>query len=344
MHSTSQKTQAFRPFLLILCFLISFLVSVNGIRWLTPEPYIRFFSERLTVFESQKDEYNLVFIGSSHLRSGIDPLLFDRLTAEAGYPCKSFNFSMRGIQLPEMLHLLRRIRTLRPADLKWVVLEPRTWTYIRTVNIKHRRLVYFHDVPSTLMALRGAYHQAKSRADRFPACRIHLQQFGYRLTNQGLARSLITNLYHGNSPARAELLQQVVTHQGYNPRKGCTFNLANSRFYEENVQTFASNYRKSPLKPELAELLARLLCEIEAMGAKPIFLFPPIMGSPYELELPADSPAVDIVRLDDVERYPELFALENRWDMEHMNTIGAELTTTAAAEAFLGIANGKDER
>lgn len=315
------------------------MVSGSGIRWLAPQPYIRFFSERLTVFESRRDEYNLVFIGSSHLRSAIDPLLFDRLTAEAGYPCNSFNFSLRGIQLPEMLHLLRRIRSLRPANLDWVVLEPRTWTYIRTVNIKHQRLVYFHDIPSTVMALQSAYHQADSPADRFTACRIHLQQFGYRLTNQGLARSLITGLYHGNSPARAELLQQVLSRQGYNPRKGRIFNLANRRFYEEDVRAFASGYRKTPLPPEYTALLARLVREVEALGARPVFLFPPVIGAPFELELP-----VDMVRLDDVERYPELFAIENRYDMEHMNTTGAELTTTAAAEAFLGIAKGKDER
>lgn len=320
------------------------MFSAAGIRWLAPDQYVHRFTERLSVFDSQKDDIDLIFIGSSHYRSGIDPLLFDRMTAKAGCPTNSFSFSLPGLHLPEMLHVLQRIRSLGPSGLKWVVLEPRMMVHFGEENSRKQRLIYYHDVPATLMALTSIQHQDEPAEGRFPHYRRHIEQFGYRQTNQGLVRSLITDLYKRNAPARTDEIQHVVSGKGYNPRDGHRLSLSRRRNYEEKVRVFSATYRQSPLKPQLADQLAKLTREIEAMGARTIFLFPPTVDYPFELQLPMGGPPVDQIRLDEVEHHPELFALENRWDQGHMNTAGASLTTAAAAEAFIRIASGKDER
>jgi hypothetical protein len=66
------------------------------------------------------------------------------------------------------------------------------------------------------------------------------------------------------------------------------------------------------------------------------------MRYPQDLVLPPHGPAVDIIRLDDRERYPELFDMNNRLEESHLNDRGAQLATTAAAEAFLRIAHGQE--
>ena len=322
----------------------SFAVSTIGVRWLAPEPNAWFFSERMTTFESQKDDYTVVFVGSSHYRSAIDPRLFDRLTAEAGRPARSFSFSMPGIRLPETDYVIRRIRALKPANLKWVVIEPWMIVQLNEFNLRKRRLIYYHDLLATLMALRCIHHQPEPKYGRLVHYQRHIQHFVYRQTNQGLALSLVGDFYQGDSPARTRLLQKVTSGLGYAKREGSGFNQAERIKYQKKIQELPSIFRKSTLEPELAKLLVIILREVEAMGARPIFLFAPSTATPYELILPDDAPATEIVRLDDIERYPELFALESRWDMGHTNHQGAQLATAAAAEEFLRISAGKDGR
>ena len=46
---------------------------------------------KLEDFEKHKDEYDLIFLGSSQLYRHVDPVLFDKAFAEAGHPIHSFN-------------------------------------------------------------------------------------------------------------------------------------------------------------------------------------------------------------------------------------------------------------
>jgi len=342
MPHRKTKLNPIRALLLVLCFLAAFFASLEGIRLLTPRPYVPNVSERLAVFEAGKDDYTVLFIGSSQYLNGIDPGTFDRLTAEAGFPTTTFNFSLRGMQLPEAHYLLRRIRAMEPANLEWVVLEPRTMATFPSANRKTRRLVYFHDLPATVMALRCLQHKKAPHGGRTRYYRMHLEQFGLRQTNQGLLQSMITDLYHGDAPARKRRLAEVKADEGYVPRHGHSFNMKNLKYYKEDLRQYGEEYRTSPLKPMLAEQLDRLLREVEGMGARPFFLFAPSMRDPEDLVLPPDAPAVDIIRLDDPERHPELFDMNNRHEHNHLNHQGAQLTTAAAAEAILGIVHGQE--
>ncbi len=104
------------------------------------------------------------------------------------------------------------------------------------------------------------------------------------------------------------------------------------------MRKFPSQYRQETLEPELARLLVPMLHKVEAMGARPILLLGPTMSTSANLVLPSDAPDTPINRLEDIRRYPQLFALESRWDSGHTNHKGGQLTTAAAAHAFLQIA------
>lgn len=313
-----------------------------AIRRLAPEPSTWFFSERMTTFAAEKDEYNVVFVGSSHYRSALDPALFDQLTAEADRPMKSFNFGLPGIRLHEINYVVRRIGELEPANLDWVFIEPWFQVQLKEANLKKHRLIYYHDPTATLLALRCIRHQPPPKEGRLHHYQQILQHSAYWQTNQGLALSLIRDFYQGNSPARTRLMNRVTEGRGYYKREGSSFYQAEQQRYEKQVAELPSLFRQEPLEPEVARLLTPTLREVEAMGARPVILFGPSVSTPFDLVLPDEAPHADIVRLDDIGRYPELFALKNRWDMGHLNNRGARLATRATAEAFLEIATGKE--
>ena len=94
-----------------------------------------------------------------------------------------------------MNYVIRRIRDLEPARLEWVIFEPWIQLQLKENNLLKRRLIYYHDLPATLLALRGIHRQARPEEGRLVHYRRILQHFACRATNQGLALSLITDLY-----------------------------------------------------------------------------------------------------------------------------------------------------
>jgi hypothetical protein len=328
------RTQAL---LLVLLCLVAFFASSAVIRQWAPEPNVVYYSERMAAFAPDKDDYTVLFVGSSRFRSAIDPALFDTLTSGAGHPTRSFNFGLPGLRLQELDYVVRQIRDLKPAALEWVFIEPWFKVNLKPANLKKRRVIHYHDLPATLLALRTIRHLPPTGFGRLYHSRQILQHFAYRETNQGLALSLIGDFYRGGSPARVELMQRVAEGRGYYKREGSTLHGAERRRYEGLVAEWPSIYRRQPLAPDVAHQLAPTIRQVETTGARPVILFAPSTAIPFELVLPGEA-AAPIIRLDDIDRHPELFAREHRWDVEHTNHRGAQLTTTALADAFLQLA------
>src|SRR4051812_12025023 len=103
--------------------LIAFAGSCLAIHAIRPFPDIPKLAAKLRYFRTHKDEFDTIFIGSSHVYRGIVPKTFDRVTEEAAVPTHSFNFGLDGMQPPESLYFLDQVLLTKPARLKWVFVE-----------------------------------------------------------------------------------------------------------------------------------------------------------------------------------------------------------------------------
>ncbi len=74
-------------------------------------------------FQEHKDDYDIIFSGSSRIYHGISPKLFDQIGAAHGQHWHSFNLSKDSMAQPKCLSLVRQVVALRPRRLRYVFLE-----------------------------------------------------------------------------------------------------------------------------------------------------------------------------------------------------------------------------
>lgn len=321
----------------------AFLLGAWVIRHVTPEPHIPTVSEKLQAFSGDMDQFNLLFIGTSQTRSSFNPKQFDARVAKVGIKTRGFNFGLGSMKLAEAYHILRRLRTMGASNLKWVLLEPWMEVDVKPQNAKTRRVIAWHDFPSTMMAILETLYRPGEEAHRYSRVLEHLHHFGYYLSNQGRARFLLEDLFRGQPEADDVFLQRNIEGRGFNEWKGTPpapirhdpkFAVDMSRFHH-----FMDRARATPPKNDLCEDRARLLWtvleEIEALGARPILLVPASPLGGYGYNLPPEVPAVDTIRLNDWKKFPKLFGIKYRWDPLHLNWEGARMATNHLADAFI---------
>jgi hypothetical protein len=82
-----------------------------------------FSAKKLAHFASQKDDVDLIFLGSSLTYRGIDPEVFDQTIAKQAIGFRSFNLGAPNQSVAQSLLLTQALLDLKPKKLKWVILD-----------------------------------------------------------------------------------------------------------------------------------------------------------------------------------------------------------------------------
>jgi hypothetical protein len=104
-------------------------------------------------FEAHADEYDVVFIGTSHVERHIDPHVVDQTLAEEGLAVRSYNLGLPKMSMLEGNELVGRLDRRRPQRLTLVVIEPTLYLYDAD-NWATDRAMAEHDWQGTLLAVR----------------------------------------------------------------------------------------------------------------------------------------------------------------------------------------------
>ena len=111
-----------RSFALALgVFASGFLLVAALLRPLVPLPPA--VADRYRSFLDGKDEYDILYLGSSATWRSFIPRTIDEALSRRGYPLRSFNFGIAGLNNFELDHLLQRLLATKPQQLRWVILE-----------------------------------------------------------------------------------------------------------------------------------------------------------------------------------------------------------------------------
>lgn len=303
--------------------------------WRAGPPEMGTIDDRLRHFAAHKDDYDLVFVGSSRVERGVVPPVFDAELAARGHVVRSFNFGAAGMEAHEANALVRRLIALEPARLAWVVVELDTWDPgLEESNRFKRRAVFWHDPAETWSALRSTASLEASLAARADLAATHVLHFAARSLALGRGPDAVRSISRGEeSPADPDLAQW----RGFKPytESSYRFNPLRRRFldrpddYRQAVRRLERDAGVAP-SPATVAAVREQVAMIRAAGLGPVHLVPP---SPRAVPRVAEHvPA--LLAFNRPGEYAELFAIERRFDREHLTQEGAEHFSRLLAARF----------
>jgi hypothetical protein len=335
----------------------SFALTAALLGRLAPYPEMGYLDDKLRYFEAHRDGYDVLFFGSSRVLRGIVPEVFDAEMAGRGVPVRSFNFGIDGMGAHETAALVRRVLALRPRRLRWVVVELDGWSAeLPAENRFKARAVFWHDPAETVAALETLALTAPSWRRRLELSTAHLLHLAARSTAAGRGRSLVSagrERIAGEATAAGRAAAELARHGGFEPFSPSAYGTPTThpfrRRFLELLPVYglaverlpAANRAGGPLAAFNVSAVARQVADIRRAGARPVHLITPTARPTPELYRLAETGRVPcLLAFNDPVAYPGLFAVERRFDVEHLTTEGAVRFSRLLAERLSRAAHG----
>lgn len=332
-------------------FLAAFTSTVAFVSHLSGYPEIGPLKEKLRYFERFKDNYEIVFIGSSRVYRGVIPTVFDDQMSSHGLSVKSFNFAMAGMKAHEANALVRRVLAMKPARLAWIIVEAGDWDpVIHKENRFKGRGIFWHDAPETWSALGSTLLLDDSLATRADLLTTHGLHFAARWLAVGRGPDAARSLFvQDKEPATDPLIAEW---QGFKPytESSYKYNPLRKRFlqnldkYREAVtrlqpteasRTAEATPRRSYSRPYNRAAVRGQIAMVRQAGVLPVHLITPTPRATPELDrLAREGHFQAHLAFNRPRAYPKLFEVERRFDHEHLTHEGALLFTRLLATRF----------
>jgi hypothetical protein len=316
--------------------IIAFIVTCLTIHEFRPAHPGGDSTQMLRYFHEHKDEFDTLFIGSSHFYRQLIPATFDRLTAENGVPTRSFNLGVGAMVPPETLSFLELVLQCRPANLKWVFIEFEEMPAIFSERVTGtRRFAWWHNWPMTWIAVRKVvdpnYRESRSRMIltglRSEMVWCHLRTLFKNLGNVGDALDW--------SPLKRTIKDKYLTRdRGYRPINH-EMSRKDLRQFRNQVQARPKMVTARPIDRVTEDVYRSMTKIIELNGAKPIYVVTPVLNPAersFRIEAEAPGP---VISFNQYGKYEELYEEKLRADPTHLNATGAEIFTRLFADRFV---------
>lgn len=305
-------------------------------------------SEKLTYFRQHKDTYDVIFIGSSRTHRQIMPAVFDQVLNEQGYRVRSFNLGIGGSYLPETYFYIRKVLAMQPKNLKWIFVEYTDKLDAREENVRATREVYWHTLGETWVISHVILRSNHDWWDKLVMTFDHLYSYVYGLTRNGKGSAFIqTHLIGYHDDDNENEISLLGKHKdgyiSYDEDPDRYVKMRQQKFhsklkqYHEDVQKLITRRQQmesyQPFKPEFLRMMA---ARMQAHGATPIFVVPPSLHTYKDMiQSHRQNYIPTLFVFNDPQLFPDLYAVENRFDDEHLNQRGSEAFTRLLAQAFI---------
>lgn len=292
-----------------------------------------------------RDRIDVLFVGTSHVMTNVDPRRFDEAAGTFSY-----NASVEGLRVAERDWLLGKALASGLTKLRYVLVKPDQWLHTDVTNAFSTRARYFD-------TLEEAVHDGRARlAENKPLV-------PYRVGTAGMI-AFGTLVHHANLGVLAELLLPAKPWHdtaGAGVRhEGGRWTLGETRGFDPlalgDQRNFGGRRLDEPYPVDAGQLdapsreysaseiaeLARLFAQIRELGAQPVVFVPPV-GNDHLVEtrdlvaaLRAHFTDVPLLALDYSSGHRELYGKLSFWDdWNHLSPEGAALFTSLLAKAFL---------
>lgn len=310
----------------LLMGLAGFALCGMVIGRLLPFPEMAVLKAKYEYYAAHREEFDLIFVGSSRFYFQIIPKEFDAsVGASTGAPVRSFNWGCDGAWPPEAYYLLRRILALKPHRLKWVIIEAMSIDP-RLADPAHptSRELYWHDWRHTRMAL------AEVR-DRPALTRAHLLLFVRRLGNVGRGGELLRPLLE-RQQSSPEAEPEWVGQAGFRVGPSTPLTAEAEAAFLEAVEEMRRGLPAVAPAATFERALGEMVAEVRNAGAEPVFVCAPSTNRRENLSgVPGRAAYWPFI---DPGKYPALYDPAVHYDQWHLNEQGAHLFTREVAARF----------
>jgi hypothetical protein len=294
-------------------------------------------------FAAHRDDFELLFFGSSRTFRGFDPELFDRELAQRGRTTRSFNFGLPGSRAVEVQHLLGRVVALEPRNVRVVLVDPEGLSALPDHrNFRARAVIDWHDLEMTSLVSSFVLESERDPWRKTELLWAHWTSCALNLTNVGRGLGWIDRALGRRPPA--DFVAETVGRRGdgYSPlgeegaelgRRGKRFKSKRVEDYLERLAEFsAQGVSDQPPSAAAIALYRRIERRSRELGALTIFVTQPALYLQDDLiQAHERGEVAHLLRYDSPELYPELYAPENRYDDTHLNEDGAQIFTALLA-------------
>lgn len=310
-------------------------------------------NNKLAALKKQANEINTVFIGASTTNSGIKTADFDSIMHLYNYNTNSFNFGIPGMNIPETQYILDIILAEELPHLQTIILEVNDLSLEMKANkLNSSRVINYHDGKRTLAILNSIWHSSYSMMDKYRLLKTRLSLFFKRISHAGKLKDILHSFFQNeNHPNRTEL-NKIIRLKGYSSLDKTENLNAKKRRKEFLLESGQQKYRgflKNSQRPEkvtekfqLARssaypFLTEILEKLSARGINTILLNSPSDGrwSFIINQLKTEQSKYLTIEMNLPQKYPALFAIENRFDAYHLNDRGAKIATKIMAETII---------
>ncbi|MGB7249335.1 MAG: hypothetical protein WBC73_10375 [Phormidesmis sp.] len=328
--------------------LLAFLVAVSLLGHIIPSPPIPsnivFIGPKYDYYQAHKDDYTVLFFGSSRIYSQVIPEVFDATAQAAGGEVNSYNFGIPAMRAIDSMVLLEQVLADPPENLKWVFFESvLDKGYEPFPNARTPRAMYWHTWKNTGLAARYILSSDESWLNKAVLLSSHLLPFVYHQINVG-------RLFYQVLPSDLSAQDQAIAAdftatEGYFALtdEADPFRqefLQNPQGYQQELTTLATMQARSVsdepyLSANKQMLLKRIVKAVQVAGAEPIFVEPPSLHMEDDFRAAQQLSTIDILlSYKDPHQYPQLYRSDQRHDAEHLNDAGARTFTQLLAKDF----------
>jgi hypothetical protein len=330
--------QLARYFFYAAIALAAFLATSALVHALLPPMIPKGVGAKLKYFSEHKDEFDTLFVGTSHFYYGISPGIFDQTTRAAGLPTQTFNFGIDGMHPPENFYVLEQILKARPQKLKWVFIEMgEIETKLKENELETERLLYWHDWRRTLLTVRKTLNPRDrlkwyDNVSRIWTARrvlaLHLGLFAKRLTNVGRGADW--------SPAphdEDERMELGPAGDGYRIA-GSAMPVERAAVFRQALALELSDAHPRPVDRYTETAYRDAAKKIRDLQSTPIFVSTPVIFQSV-LQFRTAPPPGAVFSFNDAKVYPAFYDTDVRIDDGHLTKEGAEKFTVVLAEEFV---------
>ena len=331
-HSSRARVGAGTVALNIGAFLVAFVLVCAVIRMPAPIADVPGVGPKYQFFSEHKDEFNLLFLGSSRVFHHFLPKQFDeQVRQQTGEQVNSFNFGYDAMWPPESFYTLRQILALRPPNLRWVLIDlVQINPKIDAENMGTLRVEYWHDWHHTVMAWMALPGERLPFWKKADIALVHTQNLLKRWTNSGRSAEWLEAILRPPNKKRPK-------EPKWKDSNGFEVGLDRVMVGEEleKYEKMVATFRKAPraeLSQQMQEAVKQIASEVRAAGAEPIFVQAPTQDRRENVtELPG---GVELFTFVDPDKYPGLYEAASRYDAWHLNEQGARVFTRHLADGF----------
>jgi hypothetical protein len=332
--STNNTWKKF-PFHLLFLALCSFLLVSATVKYFTPLPSDHGVRDKFVYFAEHKDEYDLLLFGSSRVyRSFVPPVIEEELRKQ-GMEMRIFNFGYPAMGPFEADHMMRKALALKPARLKWIVMELQPWEpVIVKTQAFTQRAVQWHSLQQLHNALESVVRDQRPLGRRLSMAAEHLLHWAWKQTSYGCARDILDAWWSElEEPARLARWQgYCALEDDHNPAirgRRKTFLMRQEGFEMSVKKFYLAQAQQEPTRAPLSLFnlgaLERQQKAIRAAGAEPIYIIPPSKEElPQARELQRRGLIPVLMAYNRILKYPFFFKAENCFDHKHLNRETAE--------------------